>query len=144
MIDLRGQTAVITGGGRGLGRSFAQALDGVGASVAVIARSSAELDETVKLLDSNARAFAADVTDSQAIRDAFAQIGPVDLLVNNAGTLGPIGPFAGGDFDEWCYAIEVNLRGAMLCTHAVLSGMHERRRGRIVNKIGRASCRERV
>jgi len=133
--DFKRQTAVVTGGGRGLGRCFAQTLAAAGASVAVLARSRDELDETVASIGSNARAFAVDVTDAAAVRSAFAEIGPVDLLVNNAGVLGPIGPFAENDFDQWWRAMDVNVRGAMLCTHAVLAGMIERRRGRIINVV---------
>jgi NAD(P)-dependent dehydrogenase (short-subunit alcohol dehydrogenase family) len=98
--DLRGQVAVVTGGGRGLGRAFAQALAAAGCSVAVAARSDAELAETVRLVErsgGHARAFTADVTDAGAVDKAFAEIeqllGPVDLFVNNAGIAGPIGPF---------------------------------------------------
>lgn len=125
----------MTGGGRGLGRSFAQTLAAAGANVVVIARSQTELDETVTSIGTRARAVAADVTDAAAIRAAFEQIGPVDLLVNNAGVLGPIGPFVSTDFDQWWSAMDVNVRGAMLCTHAVLPGMVERRRGRVVNIV---------
>ena len=133
MVDLTGQVAVVTGGGRGLGRAFAQTLASTGASVAVIARSTKELAETVASIGANARAFAADVTDAEAIQAAFAEIGPVDVLVNNAGVLGPIGPFWEAPFDDWWHAMDVNVRGAMLCTRCALASMIPRRRGRIVN-----------
>src|SRR5271168_2250746 len=139
-IDLRGQVAVVTGGGRGLGRAFAQALAGAGCSVAVAARSAAELAETVRLVErsgGHARAFTADVTDAVAVDNTFAEIeqllGPVDLLVNNAGIAGPIGPFTQSGVGDWWRTIEVNLRGQILCAHRVLPGMIARRRGRIVN-----------
>jgi NAD(P)-dependent dehydrogenase (short-subunit alcohol dehydrogenase family) len=135
MIDLKNQTAVVTGGGRGLGRAFAHALAAAGANVTIIARSQNELDQTVASIGANARAFSVDVTDEHSVRAAFRQIGPVDLLVNNAGVLGPIGPFAETDFEQWWSAMNVNVRGAMLCTHAVLPGMIGRRRGRIVNVV---------
>ncbi len=60
-------------------------------------------------------------------------IGPVDLLVSNAGPFGPVGPLAATDPDEWWQALEVNLRGPLYCTRAVLPGMLARGRGRIVN-----------
>jgi NAD(P)-dependent dehydrogenase (short-subunit alcohol dehydrogenase family) len=135
VIDLGGQTAVVTGGGRGLGRAFAEALAAAGAKVAVIARSQSELDQTVASIGSNARAFCADVTDAHSIGTVFREIGSVDLLVNNAGALGPIGPFAETDFDQWWTAMDVNVRGAMLCARAVLPGMIERRRGRIISVV---------
>ncbi|HUI55767.1 MAG TPA: SDR family NAD(P)-dependent oxidoreductase [Bryobacteraceae bacterium] len=135
VTNLSHTTAVVTGGGRGLGRAFAQALAAAGANVAVIARSAGELDQTVSSIGAYARAFSADVTDAETIGAAFRQIGPVDLLVNNAGVIGPIGPFAETDFSQWWRAIDVNLRGAMLCTNAVLPEMIERRRGRIINVV---------
>jgi NAD(P)-dependent dehydrogenase (short-subunit alcohol dehydrogenase family) len=140
MTDMGGQVAVVTGGGRGLGRAFAQALAAVGCAVGVIARSADELAETVASIaefGGQARAFPADVTDAPAVAAAFTAIeqslGPIDLLVNNAGVIGPLGPFAQSSVDDWWRAIDVNLRGQILCAHLVLPGMIARRRGRIIN-----------
>ncbi|HEV2444565.1 MAG TPA: SDR family oxidoreductase [Candidatus Sulfopaludibacter sp.] len=137
---LEGQVAVVTGGGRGLGRAFAATLAGAGASVAVLARSPEELAETVAAIHASggqARAFAVDVTDAADVRAAIAAVelslGPVDLLVNNAGWIGPIGPFWEIEPETWWRAMDVNLRGSLLCAHAVLPGMVARRSGRIVN-----------
>lgn len=139
-IDLRGQVAVVTGGGRGLGRAFAQALAAAGAAVAVLARSDDELAQTVAAVEragGRARRFRADVTDAAAVRTTMAAVertlGPVDLLVNNAGVVGPLGPFWEADPEVWWRAVDVNLRGQILCAHALLPGMVARRRGRIVN-----------
>jgi NAD(P)-dependent dehydrogenase (short-subunit alcohol dehydrogenase family) len=139
-IDLRGQVSVVTGGGRGLGRAFAQALAGAGSAIAVVARSAAEIAETVALIEragGRARAFTADVTDADGVDMAFGEIerslGAVDLLVNNAGIAGPIGPFSQCTVRDWWQAIDVNLRGQVLCAHRALPGMIERRRGRIIN-----------
>jgi NAD(P)-dependent dehydrogenase (short-subunit alcohol dehydrogenase family) len=133
------RVAIVTGGGRGLGRAFALAL-AADHAVAVVARSVGELDETVALValsGGRAQAFVADVADASAVDRAFADIeralGPVDLLVNNAGTLGPLGPFADGSAADWWRTLEVNLRGQMLCTHRLLPAMIARRAGRIVN-----------
>jgi NAD(P)-dependent dehydrogenase (short-subunit alcohol dehydrogenase family) len=60
-------------------------------------------------------------------------LGPVDLLVNNAGQFGPVGPLASIDSDAWWKVLEVNLRGPLYCARAVLPGMLARRRGRIIN-----------
>ena len=139
-VDLRGQVAVVTGGGRGLGRAFAEALVRAGAAVAVIARSAAEPAETVAILEragGTARAFTADISDAAAIGKAMAGIecalGPVDLLVNNAGVIGPLGPIAETDVEAWWRTMEINLRGQLLCAQALLPGMIARKRGRIVN-----------
>ncbi len=94
-VDLTGQVALVTGGGRGLGRVFAQALAAVGAGVAVAARSENQLAETVSLIKAeNGQAIAVpfDVTDEPALERAEkiiqSRLGPVDLLVNNAGMWG--------------------------------------------------------
>jgi NAD(P)-dependent dehydrogenase (short-subunit alcohol dehydrogenase family) len=139
-IDMHGQVSVVTGGGRGLGRAFAQALAAAGSLVAVAARSAAEIAETVALIESaggKAHAFTTDVTDAGGLDRTFAEIerslGPIDLLVNNAGIAGPIGPFSQSTIEDWWQAIDVNLKGQVLCAHRVLPGMIARRRGRIVN-----------
>ncbi len=135
MQDGRQDLAVVTGGGRGLGRAFAKALAHAGAKVVLAGRTGSDLDQAVDEIGAGARGFVADVTDAKAIREMFREIGPVDVLVNNAGVLGPIGPFAECDFEDWWRASEVNLRGLMLCTHAALGGMMQRRRGRIINIV---------
>lgn len=108
----------MTDGGRGIGRAIALALSAAGAYVAVLARSESELVETVAMIEQTggrARAFAMDVTDASAVCTTMAAIerllGPVDLLVNNAATLGPIGPFCETGVGEWWHAMDVNLRG---------------------------------
>ena len=132
-MSLTGQVAVVTGGGRGIGRVVAQTLAAAGAEVVVMSRSAAELAETAALIGSRARALPLDVTDAGAITRAFAEIGRIDLLVNNAGFGGPIGPLTENDPREWWSTLEINLRGPMLCTQAVLPAMIARGRGRIVN-----------
>ena len=139
-IDLRGQVAMVTGGGRGLGRAFALALAGVGAAVAIIARSPDELAETAALMEQAGRKFAsyvADITDTDAITRIVATIenslGPIDLLVNNAGVIGPLGPFVQSPVEDWWRTLDINLRGQALCAHRVLPGMMVRGRGRIIN-----------
>ena len=140
LIDLAGQVAVVTGGGRGIGREIASVLASAGAAVAIVARSEPQLSATVDLiLASGGRAIAvpADVSDPCAVermaREVECALGPVDLLVNNAGDSGPIGPVAEIDPDLWWHCQEVNLRGPLLCSRVVLPGMIARRRGRIVN-----------
>lgn len=144
-IDLGGQVAIVTGGGRGIGRAIAQGLARAGAAVAVIARTADQLDGTVALIEEaggRAAAFPADVTDQQAIEGVVAQmeerLGPVDLLVNNAGAPTPFGPLWEIDPEAWWRCIDVNLRGPFLCSRAVLPGMVARRRGRIVTTASSA------
>jgi NAD(P)-dependent dehydrogenase (short-subunit alcohol dehydrogenase family) len=132
-MDLTGQIAVVTGGGRGIGRVVAQTLAAAGAQVIVMSRSTGELAETVALIGERARAVPLDVTDAAAITRAFAEIGQIDLLVNNAGYGGPIGPLTENNPQDWWRTQDINLRGPMLCTQAVLPAMIARKRGRIVN-----------
>ena len=129
-MDLSGQVMIVTGGGRGIGRVVAQALAHAGAAVAVIARSTDQLAETVNLIQEaggRAVAFAGDVTDAGAVQQMVADVGdrlgPVDLLVNNAGVSGPVGPAWEVDAEEWWRCMDVNLRGPYLCARAVLPGM---------------------
>ncbi|MDP8971083.1 MAG: SDR family oxidoreductase [Actinomycetota bacterium] len=137
---LAGSVALVTGGGRGIGRVLAQALAGAGAAVGLIARSSDQLAESVNLIEAAggaAAAATADVSDERATAAAFAslrhQLGPVDFLVNNAGISGPVGSAWDVDPDLWWRTVEVNLRSVFLCTRLVLPDMLTRRRGRIVN-----------
>jgi NAD(P)-dependent dehydrogenase (short-subunit alcohol dehydrogenase family) len=138
--ELRGEIAIVTGAGRGLGRAIALALGRAGARVGVTARSGEQLAETVRGITEaggEARAVVADVSDAAAVermaREVEHTLGPVHLLVNNAGTTGPLGPIWEADPGDWWHSIEVNLRGPYLCSRALLPGMIERRRGRIIN-----------
>jgi NAD(P)-dependent dehydrogenase (short-subunit alcohol dehydrogenase family) len=144
-VRLDGTVSVITGGGRGIGRVLAQALADAGSAVGVIARSAGELAETVRLVTVSAgiaEAACADVTDQRAAADAIdalrRQLGPVDLLVNNAGVEGPVGDAWQVDADCWWRAVEINLRGVFLCSRAVLPAMTARGAGRIVNITSQA------
>jgi NAD(P)-dependent dehydrogenase (short-subunit alcohol dehydrogenase family) len=144
--DLTGQVAIVTGGGRGIGRAIAQALAQAGAAVAVVARSEDELAETVDLIQhagGRAIAVAADVTDRAAVDGAVAraerELGPIDLLVNNAAVATPVGPAWEVDPEAWWRTVEVNVRGPFLCSRAVLPGMIGRRRGRLVQVVAVAA-----
>jgi NAD(P)-dependent dehydrogenase (short-subunit alcohol dehydrogenase family) len=143
-----GQVALITGGGRGLGRAFAEALAQAGAIVAIVARSADQLRDVAQAIeqaDGRALIFAADVTDRHAIERVVAeierQLGHIDLLVNTAGVFRALGPIAEVDPDEWWREVEINVRGTFLCTRAVLPGMLARGRGRIINIASAAGLR---
>lgn len=139
-LPLSGQVAAVTGGGRGIGRAIAATLSDAGATTAVLARSTSEINETAGMIEQaggRARPFVADVTDAPAVHKTFQEIerslGPVTLLVNNAAIPGPIGPFWETDPEQWWRTLDVNLRGAMLCSRRVLPGMISRGQGRIIN-----------
>jgi NAD(P)-dependent dehydrogenase (short-subunit alcohol dehydrogenase family) len=144
--ELAGQVAIVTGGGRGIGRAIAEALARAGASVAVLARTQDEVAETAELIERDggrALAVVADVTDADAVARAAnlteRELGPVDLLVNNAAVATPVGPVWEVDPEAWWRTVEVNLRGPFICTRAVLPGMIQRRAGRIVNIVAVAA-----
>lgn len=146
-IDCTGSVAIVTGGGRGLGRAFALALAAAGAQVVVTARTPAQLTETVQLITDAggaARAIPCDVSMPEEVArlvTAAEQWGPVDMLVNNAGVAGPLGTPWEVDPSAWWHTFEVNIRGAFLCARAVLPGMLTRHRGRIVNISSGAAVR---
>jgi len=140
MLALEGRVAVVTGGGRGIGAATAVALAKTGAAVAVVARSRGQVDKVAALLSNHGRknlGIAADVADPAAITDAFLKIasslGPIDVLVNNAAIVAPLGPTVRIDLEAWHAAVAINLIGPFSCIRAVLPAMLARRWGRIVN-----------
>ena len=108
LARLEGQGALVTGAGRGIGRAIALALGDAGATVAVCARSGDDVARVAAEIESrggHALAVRCDVACRQEVEGMLAAaetaIGPVDLLVNNAGRFGPVGPLAATDPDEW-------------------------------------------
>jgi NAD(P)-dependent dehydrogenase (short-subunit alcohol dehydrogenase family) len=144
-VKLTGQIAIVTGGGRGIGRAIARALAAAGAAVAVTARTEDQLRETVALIAADgghAEAVAGDVTDpatvASTVRLVEERLGPVDVLVNNAGAIGPEGGPDAGDVAAWWQACAVNLYAPYLWARAVLPRMVDRRRGRIITVASNA------
>jgi NAD(P)-dependent dehydrogenase (short-subunit alcohol dehydrogenase family) len=131
--------ALVTGGGRGIGRAVATALAAEGAAVAVVARTATELQQTAEAIlaaGGEAIPVVADVArpaDVARAVEATRALGPIELLVNNAGVGGSIGPMWESDPESWWRAVEINLRGTFNCTNAVLPEMVQRERGRIIN-----------
>src|SRR5262249_19585560 len=139
--------ALVTGGGRGIGQGIALRLAKEGWAVAIAARSADQLQATIRQNEGHdGRIFGvpADVTSSNSVREMVRQVeetfGHVTLLVNNAGTGGPIGPFWHNDADHWWQCQEVNLRGPMLCCREILPGMVARKNGRIINVASGGGC----
>lgn len=138
-MELEGRVVLVTGAGRGIGRALAHAFAGAGAKVALLGKTKKNLLEVQKeLKDSGASTFvvAADVADEGAVSRAVAaveqQLGPVDVLVNNAGIFAaaPVEKMDAVVFDR---VLAVNLRGPFLMSRAVLPGMKSRKCGHIVN-----------
>jgi NAD(P)-dependent dehydrogenase (short-subunit alcohol dehydrogenase family) len=137
---LGGRVALVTGGGRGIGRSVALGLAAAGVKVAVLARSAGELQRTVTLASErggSALAVPADVAEPDQVAVALALIrdlwGPVEVLVNNAAVVWPLGPSSRLNVDEWAAALEVNVTAAARLTFTVLPGMLGQDWGRVVN-----------
>jgi NAD(P)-dependent dehydrogenase (short-subunit alcohol dehydrogenase family) len=142
-MTLQGEVAVITGGGRGIGAAIALAFAREGAKLLLAARTQAELvvvRDRVRALGGTAEIVTVDVVKLEDVerlmRAAGDTYGAIDILVNAAGTYGPIGPAWEVDVDGWIHALHVNLVGTFLCCHAVVPGMVIRRRGKIVNFSG--------
>jgi 3-oxoacyl-[acyl-carrier protein] reductase len=133
-MSLEGQVALITGGGRGIGRGIAEELAGAGMRVAVSARSAEEVEATAEA--TGGLALVGDVTRREDVDRMVAeterQLGPLDLLVANAGIGGVDGATWEVEPEEWWRVLEVNVLGVHLCCRAVIPGMLERGRGRIV------------
>lgn len=145
-MRLDGLVAVVTGAGRGIGQAIALAFAREGARLALVARSTPELEDTarqVRDLGAPALVIPADVTDQGQVDQMAAQVidryAAIDILVNNAGVAGPIGPLQDNDPAYWVRTIQVNLIGTYLCCRAVLPAMLERNRGKIINMSGGGS-----
>lgn len=127
--------ALVTGGSRGLGREAARALTADGWAVAVTGRDAAALDEVVAAGDA-ALALPGDATDAAAVGEAVrrtqTELGPLDLLLANAGAFAAGGRLWETDPGTWWRDVEVNLRGPQLALHAALPSMVARRSGRVV------------
>jgi 3-oxoacyl-[acyl-carrier protein] reductase len=135
-IDLTGKVALVTGGSRGIGRDIAGALAGAGARVALCARDGAKAEATASELGSGARGYACDVSVADQCERLVAAVekdlGPIDVLVNNAGLTKDNLLFRIGD-DDWNEVLQTNLTGAFLLTKLAARGMIKRRWGRVIN-----------
>jgi len=147
MNKLSGQSALITGASQGLGKQIAQHFVAAGASVVLLARQEHLLTQAVESLETfkvgpkqKVLALVADVSDSRAVDEsvsaAIAQLGRIDILVNNAAIQGTIGRFDEVDWNEWVRVIQVNLLGTALLCRAVIPVMKAQGSGKIINLSG--------
>ena len=142
-MRLTGSAAIVTGAGRGIGEAIARAFAREGCRLMLAARTSSELEGlAVELRRSGAdvKTCVADVTADdevdRLVREAVTEYGAIDVLVNNAGTYGPIGPFAETNIDDWRRALDVNLGGTLRCSRLVIPHMIAAGHGKIVNLSG--------
>lgn len=131
---LRGRVAVVTGGSRGIGRAIAEALHRQGAAVAVLDLAVSD-DAPRGAVASTWLSLSCDVTDEEAVDDAFSAVesslGPVSVLVNNAGVLLAV-PLAETTMDTWTRTLSVNVTGSFLCARRALPAMAEAGYGRVL------------
>ena len=135
MTDLSGRTAVVTGGGSGLGAAIARSLHAAGAHVVVVGRDAAKLDRVAADLGSRARGISCDVSDPASVDALREQLAGTDvsILVNNAGIPGPVAALTDIDVADWDEVFAVNVRGTFLLCKALLPGMVERGDGDVIN-----------
>jgi NAD(P)-dependent dehydrogenase (short-subunit alcohol dehydrogenase family) len=159
---LDGRTALITGGGRGIGRTIALAYAGAGADVVVVSRTEAQLKDVkqeVEALGVRGGAFVADICDPDQVRamaeSVLAEFGRIDILVNNAGNLPykPLVPLPGPNVrgawsspgttsdDEWFATLNTHVSGSFFAMRALVPGMLENRWGRVINLSSSARLR---
>jgi NAD(P)-dependent dehydrogenase (short-subunit alcohol dehydrogenase family) len=119
------RVVVVTGGAKGIGLSVVQRFAAAGDRVIALGRDKAALDALEQ------QTFVCDVTDEDAVRATFAAVGPVDVLVNNAG-ISASAPLAKTTLQSWRHHMDVNATGAFLCMREVIDGMRKRDSGVIV------------
>jgi 3-oxoacyl-[acyl-carrier protein] reductase len=122
------KTVVITGASSGLGKTLAAALAEQGHRICALARSAEKLSE----LPDSIKTYSLDVADAAAVQQVFAEIGPVDVLINNAGIFSSA-PFHEESWENIDRIIDTNLKGLMYCTRAALPAMIEKKAGHIIN-----------
>ena len=142
-MKLSEQIAIVTGAGRGIGRAIAERFAAEGARVALVSRTGGELHALAREIadaGGTAKSFVADVTDLDQVQAAVARVedamGPVDVLMNNAGVHNGFGPIWEIDPDHWWMDMTVNVRGVFNFCREVSRRMVARKQGRIINMVG--------
>jgi NAD(P)-dependent dehydrogenase (short-subunit alcohol dehydrogenase family) len=139
-VKLKGEVAVITGSGRGIGRAAAIDMAKEGASVVILSRTASDLKETAKIIKaSGGRVIShrADVSNPRDVENVVHKtmtgFGKIDILMNNAAIVGPVAHFFRVNEEDWDSALDINLKGVYLFSRAVIPHMIEQGRGKIIN-----------
>jgi len=141
-MELNGAVAVVTGGARGIGRAIVEAYTARAAHVAIVDVLAEQLQKTaaeIKEAGGVVLPVVTDITVASQV-DAMAEkvqneLGPIDILINNAGTFSYIGPVWEADPEKWFRDVRVNLYGSFLVCRAVVKGMVERKKGYVINMV---------
>ena len=140
------KTMVITGASSGLGKTLAEHFATKGWTVCAVARSRDKLVELREAYPEKIFAYPTDISNAKQVKASFAAIhethNPIDVLINNAGVVPQWKQFGKDDFEVIDQTIDINLKGTMYCTYAVLPGMLERKDGRIINIASRVGLVE--
>lgn len=129
---LTGKTALITGGGRGIGRAIALAFAREGIRIAVAARTAEQVEQVAREIGNEAIALVCDVADPQSVTQMFERVGNVDILVNNAG-IAESATVVNTTDELWHRHLSINLSGTFYCTRAALPAMLKKGWGRVIN-----------
>ena len=136
-MTLTGKTVLITGASRGIGAATAQHLAALDANVVLIARSADVLQKIADKIGSKAKAFVCDVSDSnqvnKAVNAALETFGSLDILINNAGILGPVDKLSNISPSDWGEVIDTNVKGVFNMMHATIPIMVAQKKGVIIN-----------
>ena len=142
-MRLDGETAFITGAGRGIGEATARAFARAGANLVLLARTQGDIERVaaeIRPLGVKALPVVADVSCHgnvrEAVEAALAECGRIDVLVNCAGIYGPIGPLVENEMDAWVQTVQINVMGTVYCLHEILPHMISRRKGVVINLSG--------
>jgi NAD(P)-dependent dehydrogenase (short-subunit alcohol dehydrogenase family) len=126
------KTALITGGGRGIGRAIALAFAREGIRIAVAARTAEQVEQVAAEIGNDSIALVCDVSDPQSVAEMFAQVGDIDILVNNAG-IAESATLVNTTDELWHRHLSINLSGTFYCTRAALPAMLKKGWGRVIN-----------
>ena len=148
-LKLAGKKALITGGSRGIGRAVARAFLEEGAQIVIISRHQPELEETARELSKFGPCLAmpGDVSREEEVsflvQESLKKLGTIDILVNAAAVIGPIGPFFQNNLNWWRDCLEINLWGTIYPIYYLLPHFIDRKRGKIINFSGGGATRAR-
>lgn len=146
-MKLKNQVAIITGGGRGIGKEICKKLASDGCNIVTFSRTKSEIKNTekeIRKIGVEVLGFVADVRNkkdvSTVVKKCLNQFGKIDILVNNAG-VAEFKPFLESKDEKWNEIIDINLKGVIICTKLVLPHMVKRGYGRIINIASEAGQR---